>query len=77
MNLTEFKYLVITQNIFGVHRVFQIKPHSQIFFSLRFKTKSNIQLIKECLGRTASLQKLFFDYRDVLITYVEKKLQQG
>lgn len=47
MNLIEFKYLLITPNIFGVYRVLQLKPRSQIFFTLQFKTKSIIQLIKD------------------------------
>lgn len=47
MNVIEFKYLLITPNIFPVHRVLQLKPRSQIFFTLQFKTKSIIQLIKD------------------------------
>jgi len=81
MNLIEFKYFLITPNIFGVCQVLQVKPHSQIFFTLLFKTKSIVQLIKDSVGewveRTASMQKFFSDCRDVLINHVAKKLQQG
>lgn len=78
MNFLKFKYLLIIPNIFGVHWVL----HGLGYFSLyslnqKHQSANKGLRLDEWVGRTASMQKFFSDYRNVLSNYIEKKLQQG